>query len=267
MSTYLRSQQIQELHSERQALRDMLGDSAAQVQDRGVMNTQIRSIDQQIDRHAPPEVMPGELDALVQEEKHLRAELLEGMPSAEEMRKAPAGAVGKHQIWDKRAKQVINEAGDKRLDRWKNIQMRLNRGNEDPDICNFERYRPKTSTLPMHDTFIQDSATRSFPSPQFTRNYERMEMESSSSQEQVDALQAEIADLREQVKNQGTGEVTKPKKKAASAGKSNGQRVEVEAPCGRVLTPSVGREKTSLMMHKRACEKCQGLDAVSESAA
>jgi hypothetical protein len=56
------------------------------------------------------------------------------MPTHEEMRKNPAGMVGKHMRWEKTHKKAILE--------WKNAQQMLEPDSNDPDLSNFERLRP-----------------------------------------------------------------------------------------------------------------------------
>ena len=255
MSTYLREHQIADLQGEKRGLLAMLGDPAAQLQDRGAAHTQVRNIDRQIDKNSPPEVAPAELDDLVREEKQLREELMVGMPSAEEMRKKPEGAVGKHQRWDVRCKEVINPAGDKRMDRWKNLMLRLNRGNTDPDIVNFERFRPKISTLGMHTAEITDSAMRSFATPEFKANYDQVDFGPGSDHDRVQELEAEIAELRKRVEDKKPVELT-PRQKSDDKRDMKG-RVLIEAHCGRELRPRKGYEKNSLLAHRRTCKICQ----------
>jgi hypothetical protein len=67
------------------------------------------------------------------------------MPSQEEMRKAPPGAVDKHMSWEKRNKLKILE--------WKNLRLRLTHGTE-AEAANLERHRPTGSTLNMDNAHI-----------------------------------------------------------------------------------------------------------------
>jgi hypothetical protein len=69
------------------------------------------------------------------------------MPSQEEMRKSPPGAIGKHMRWEKQNK--------KNLEEWKNLKLRLNHEDTDPDVANFERFRPtSSSSLNMDNAHI-----------------------------------------------------------------------------------------------------------------
>ena len=69
------------------------------------------------------------------------------MPSGEEMRKCPAGAIAKHTDWEKRNKGNIAK--------WKENQLRLNPNSDDPDLANFEKFRPTQSTLNMHNEIVE----------------------------------------------------------------------------------------------------------------
>ena len=81
---------------------------------------------------------------MVSREKSLLNEILAGMPSQEEMRKAPPGAVDKHMAWERRNKAKILE--------WKNLRLRLNPSER--EAANLERFRPRDSTLSMDHAVI-----------------------------------------------------------------------------------------------------------------
>ena len=83
---------------------------------------------------------------MVVRSKDLLGDILQGMPSQEEMRKSPPGAVDKHRQWERRNKTKILE--------WKNLQLRLNAGSGDRDVANLERHRPTASSLNMDSAFI-----------------------------------------------------------------------------------------------------------------
>jgi hypothetical protein len=83
---------------------------------------------------------------MVSRSRALLSEILQGMPSQEEMRKAPPGAVDKHAKWER--------ANKKRIQEWKNLQIRLTHG-EEPEAANLERHRPTGSTLNMDNAYIQ----------------------------------------------------------------------------------------------------------------
>lgn len=123
---------------------------AAQIQDRGEMTRQLRSLRRNLDQQAPKPYEISEKDSAVARSEQLKAEILQGMPTQAEMRRNPAGAVDKHRKWEKRNKPKILE--------WKNIQLRRHAGGDldelpdSKDVANFERYRPADASheLNMH---------------------------------------------------------------------------------------------------------------------
>lgn len=91
-----------------------------------------------------PAETPEEEGRMVARSSALLMDILAGMPSQEEMRKAPPGAVDKHMGWEKRNKQKIME--------WKNLQLRLKPGER--EAANLERHRPTGSTLSMDNAAV-----------------------------------------------------------------------------------------------------------------
>ena len=117
------------------------------LQDRGEAIRQLRTEKNALDTLSPKPFMGEDLDAAVKEEKELREGMLEGMPSQEEMRRGPAGSLGKHIAWDKKNK-------DNML-RWKHLMLRLNTGTNDTEVANFEKYRPfNTRNMDTRDAYI-----------------------------------------------------------------------------------------------------------------
>lgn len=118
------------------------------IQDKGQVQKQLVNARRLTEMQTPraPETVEEE-GRMVSRGKELLSKILEGMPSQEEMRKAPPGAVDKHLQWERRNKSRILE--------WKNIQLRLNAGSSERDIANLEKYRPTSSTLNMDGAQIQ----------------------------------------------------------------------------------------------------------------
>lgn len=123
------------------------------VQDPGAVRKQLRQLDFQIEKQSPKAYPNEVLDSAVAREKQLREEFTEGMPTQEEMRKRPAGAVDKNLSWERRNKLRIME--------WKNIRLRLQQSGamssmDAQDVASIEQYRPRggTGELPMHGTLI-----------------------------------------------------------------------------------------------------------------
>jgi hypothetical protein len=231
-STYITERQVQEMKSEISGIEGMLADPKARIEDRGGMVQVLRRMKNDLEREAPPDTTPDQRTALSNEERALREKMLEGFPSQEEMRKNPPGAVGKHQAWEK--------ANKSRLIRWKNIMRTLNKGNEDPDIANFERYRGTTSTLNMQNAQIPGKDYFIPPnSPQYREGYDRTfggDVVADTSE--VDALKARLAELEALVK------------------KDNGRTTHT--PHSTILNcPHCNREckgKVGLIAHERNCK-------------
>lgn len=93
-----------------------------------------KRLSKQLQDQSPVELTGAQKDLLVKELKAIEDKILPGMPSKEEMRKNPAGMVGRHMRWERTHK--------KDLLRWKNGQQLLEPDNADPDLSNLERIRP-----------------------------------------------------------------------------------------------------------------------------
>lgn len=163
MTTLLRPNQIDEMTAERESLSAALHNP--HVQDKGSVVRQLRKLEHQLETQTPRPFEGKEVDAAVAREKELREQLLVGMPSQEEMRKSPPGAVGKHMDWERRNKRKLME--------WKAIQLRLNHESKDPDVANFERFRPTRSTLNMDNAHIPGH-TYFMPSEAYKENYDNI---------------------------------------------------------------------------------------------
>ena len=153
----LRPAQAQEWKEQAKSLREMLSAPphiANRIEDRGQLTKNLRALERDLQAQEPRPYAPEELDAAVSRSDQLKAEILQGMPTQEEMRRNPAGAVDKHRRWEKRNKPNISE--------WKNIQLRRHQtGDVDlpdaTDVANFEKFRPSggSQQLNMHSEQIQ----------------------------------------------------------------------------------------------------------------
>ncbi len=132
----LQKRQVHELTDERNQIVDMLQDPFLnkKLKSPGDMRKRIRDIDTQLSRYAPEPLKDAEKDKLAKMEVELRERITENMPTDEEMRKNPVGAVHHHTLWEKTHKQDILT--------WKNIKRQLEPDSDDPDLANIERYRP-----------------------------------------------------------------------------------------------------------------------------
>lgn len=157
----LRPNQRDELRAEQRELENKLKNPY--IQDKGVVGSQLKRLNIQLEKQSPVEPKGQQKDSLVKREAQLRDEMLKGMPSQEEMRKAPPGAIGKHMRWEKENKKKLLE--------WKNIRLRLNADSDDPDIANFEMHRPLRSTLNMDNAQIPGQEYF-LPSEQYKEKYD-----------------------------------------------------------------------------------------------
>lgn len=141
----LAPRQVEDYKGEIASLEEQL--KSPHIEDKAEVRTKLirmrRSFEEQVP-HAPENAQVE--DQLVKRGRQLLTEIVQGMPSQEEMRKAPPGAVDKHRAWESRNKGKIVE--------WKNIQRRLFAGSGDNERANLERYRPKDSTLNMDNAYI-----------------------------------------------------------------------------------------------------------------
>jgi hypothetical protein len=144
MASLLRPHQRVEMESEKESLQAKLKNP--NIEDKGAVQRQLNRMNQQIETQTPRPFLPTEIDSAVKKEAELREKILVGMPSQEEMRKSPPGAIGKHMRWEKQNK--------KNLEEWKNLKLRLNHEDTDPDVANFERFRPTSSSLNMDNAHI-----------------------------------------------------------------------------------------------------------------
>lgn len=116
------------------------------IEDKAEVQRQLRRARQDFESQVP--TLPGgdEAGKMERRAKELLNDILVGMPSQEEMRKAPPGAVNKHLAWETRNKAKILE--------WKHCMLRLTAGSNDRDAANLEKYRPTGSTLNMDNAQI-----------------------------------------------------------------------------------------------------------------
>lgn len=153
----LRPAQAEEWREQASSLRQLLSAPphiANRIEDRGQLTKNLRALEKDLNSQEPKPYETGDLDAAVQRADDLKTEIVQGMPTQQEMRRNPAGAVDKHRRWEKRNKPKIAE--------WKNIQLRMHQtGDGDlpdaTDVANFERYRPSggSQELNMDNEQIQ----------------------------------------------------------------------------------------------------------------
>ena len=161
----LRPHQVNEMISDKENLQRQLNNP--HIQDKGLVTSQLRKLNHQLETQTPKHFVGKDLDTAVQRSDKLKEEILQGMPSQEEMRKSPPGAVDKHRTWEKRNKAKLLE--------WKEIQLRLNAGSDENDVANFERFRPTGSSLNMQNAQIPGKQYfMPSTSPEYKENHDRI---------------------------------------------------------------------------------------------
>ena len=93
-----------------------------------------RDLKKQLEKYSPKPISGLTRDALARREKELAEQIRVGMPTVEEMRRNPTGAVGKHTRWTNKNRLKIPE--------WKNLRIQLEPESDDPDLANIEQIRP-----------------------------------------------------------------------------------------------------------------------------
>ena len=181
--TYLGTAQRQSLEEEHTKLESNLIDPL--ITDKPAVRKQIKRVEHTLETQSPPVLLGPALDKEVRLEKELRGEIVPNMLSQEEMRKAPAGSVGRFMAFEKKYKEKIL--------RWKNCQRTIHRGSDDPDIANLERYRPTVSQHNMHGALIQGK-NFDFASPAFLEGYDGIDWSTRTREpgEEVETFKSRI---------------------------------------------------------------------------
>jgi len=231
---YLRPAQVDEIENEKSVLERTL--QSRDVQDRGNINAHIRRIDKELAEKAPPDLTPEERDQKAKECQMIEERLLPSMPSDEEMRRNPAGATGKHMRWEKLAK-AKDRFPEGEIFRWKDNQLALHKGDNDPDVANFERLRP----LHNHASMLgaQISGQQYFgtnPSQAFLDGYDRT-----------------FGNGNGQPNEEETSTAPRAARKRSSRRKKSteAEKKLTPMPCGKMLGPT-GRH-----FHVAKCDVCQ----------
>lgn len=147
MSSLLRPSQVNDLKEEQKRIQDQLsGKNGSQLQDAGSARKQLRNIGKMLHDQAPSELKGKDKDAALKRIETLKGNIQKNMPSKEEMRKCPSGAIAKHQAWEKNTKADVNE--------YKDLMLKANYGTDDAEIASIEKIRPNKSTLNIHNELV-----------------------------------------------------------------------------------------------------------------
>lgn len=153
---FLRPEQRSEMEGSVKVLEAKIADP--QFQERGTATAQLRRVREQLEMQSPPDLNGEDRTKYARIETDLRGRLVEGMPSQEEIRKNPPGAVDKLIGWEKSDCTGYGMTRKKALGLWKNIILSLHKGDDRPDLANFEKYRPKVSSLNMDNAQISGTS-------------------------------------------------------------------------------------------------------------
>ncbi len=116
---------------------------------RSLLQRRKHALNKQILDGSPPSDLKGETkDALYARQQALETNIKVGMPTHEEMRRNPAGAVDKHRKWERANKANILER--------QNILHLLNPDDDSKDLTNLDLLRP--SQLPQSTTTFMSDA-------------------------------------------------------------------------------------------------------------
>ena len=107
-----------------------------------------QSLKRELIKCAPPVTSGETKDALNVRRKELETSIKVGMPTQEQMRRNPVGAVDQHRRWERANKNAVLE--------WKNIKRVLERDSDDRDLSNVETLRPSGAPQSVA-TFMADA--------------------------------------------------------------------------------------------------------------
>ena len=191
---YLNKRQRDEIRSDISGAEHLLTQGKEQPHLRAryprVLRKQIQNLENMLEHQGPPRLTGSDLDVAVRRRDELQEKISGALLSSEEMRKNPAGAVGKYQQSEAspRVKADILE--------WKNLQEIILRDSTDPDKANTDMLRRHRTPNDLGMDGAQIEGTHfSIPSPEFMRNYEQTFRGGPDPRDQ------EIEDLRTQLED------------------------------------------------------------------
>ncbi len=154
------------------------------IEDKKQVRKQLKRAEEALDFQAPRPTTPEERQKIAKRCSELEAEIRIGLPSDEEMRKAPPGALRKAQAHDKANKHKILE--------WRRGKRLLDPESTDPELGSVELLRPRGSTMNMDNAQIPGKDF-SFPSEAFKQGHDEIDWGAKfAEQEQVNEAQAAL---------------------------------------------------------------------------
>lgn len=106
-----------------------------------------RWVEKDLTAHSPPTDLSSETrDALYRRECEVAEQIRQGMPTTEQMRRNPPGAVGMNQRWERAHKDKVLE--------WKNLRLLNNPDSDDKDLANVDILRSSQLLPDGSSTFM-----------------------------------------------------------------------------------------------------------------
>ena len=155
-TNYLKAREIAEVKTELEGIDATLSPSnfaRNSISQDGLKHLHDRRIflQDKLEDHTAPELTPTLRDAFSKRLGELEAKIREGMPTHEDMRRNPAGAVDQHRRWERLNKANILER--------RNALIALNPGDDSKDLTNIDMIRPHSAALTQTgtSTFMADA--------------------------------------------------------------------------------------------------------------
>lgn len=134
----LRNHQVEEYRGEQARLQSVVNAPPYVTGvDRGGAAKQYRQVSKLLDEQAAKPLTGAKKDQVAKLANEVLDEIKGAMLPREEMRRNPAGAVGKF-LRTENSPEV-----QAKIQHWKRAQLALEQGNPDPDLANVERFRPE----------------------------------------------------------------------------------------------------------------------------
>ncbi len=152
---WLRKKERESKEEERDRIKAQLaytGPGAGSADQKANAAKWMHHLEEDLEDNSPPELTTGEeRDAVAKRIKELDAFIVEGMPTLEDQRRNPPGAVDRHMQWESRVKTSILERH--------NLLIAQQRDNTAQDFANVEMIRPRgtTSGVLASSSFMPDA--------------------------------------------------------------------------------------------------------------
>lgn len=177
---YLRSGQRAEFKDEIRKLEVVLEDPIARkaITDIGRVTRRLAALRRDLKTQSPVPLTASQRDKIAKLNRLCQAAFTDCMPTDEQMRRKPPGAVDHHRAWDETNKRAVLF--------WKASQLLLHPESTDIDLCNVERFRPSPATRNLH---VDAQLPGVFAlSPQAKANYDAIDWASPEVAEKIEQL-------------------------------------------------------------------------------